>query len=311
MSEQRSFEEQAYAYLNGEFMPASEARISVMDQGFMRGYSLFDALSVWDGWVMRLDAHMGRFLHGLHASRFPVPFTRDELRRILLETVERSGMERVFLWVQVSLGVRADPTRHRGAQPTVLVLAMPWTSIVPPEKQAAGLRVRVSRVFNLPFTSVDPKVKNTNRLHSYLAQLDAHDAGDDETVMLGPSGHITEGRGANIFAVRRGELLTPGDNILLGITRAVVIDIARAQGRPLTIGPLTPYDLYTADEAFFATTAGGILPIVAVDGRVVGTGQPGEITRAIEAEYWRRHVTPPDGLNVHQALRELLAGAAR
>jgi branched-chain amino acid aminotransferase len=148
-------------------------------------------------------------------------------------------------------------------------------------------------VRNVPIQSVDAKIKTFNRLHSYLARLEALDAGADDAIMLDLDGYVTEGRGANVFVVVQDQLFTPPEGLLEGITRETVFELAAGEGLPASEKRLTPYDLYNADEVFYCTTAGGIMPIVEVDRRQIGNGQPGAITQRLRDAYWRAHVSGP------------------
>jgi branched-chain amino acid aminotransferase len=141
---------------------------------------------------------------------------------------------------------------------------------------------------------VDAKIKNFNRMHSYMARLEADQAGVDDVVMLDDRGLLTESRGANLFLVRGGQIYTPVGGILEGITRETVFEIAAEIGIPARERDLTAYDLYVADEAFLSTTAGGIIPIVAADGRRIGSGARGPITAQVNETYWARHLFGPD-----------------
>ena len=163
-----------------------------------------------------------------------------------------------------------------------------------PQKSRRGVYGFASAsVRNVPIQSVDAKIKTFNRLHSYLARLEALDAGADDAIMLDLEGYVTEGRGANVFIVRNGQLFTPPEGLLEGITRETVFELAFQEGLPATEERLTPYDLYNADEVFYCTTAGGIMPIVEVDRRQVGSGVPGAITDRLRAAYWKAHVSGP------------------
>jgi len=163
-----------------------------------------------------------------------------------------------------------------GWESNVIIFSVPYRWNVPPAKIETGQRVMFARTPNVPFQLLDPKIKNSNRLHSYLAGMEGYDAGVDSVIMLDLDGHVTEGRGENVFAVKDRRLFSPSDGILQGVSREAVLEIARDNGIEATLGDMTPYDLYNADEVFFCSTAGGIMPIIEIDGRQVGDGRPGE-----------------------------------
>lgn len=279
-------------YINGEFVPADRATLPLMDAGFWLGINVFDVLSARQGHIFKLAAHVDRFYRSLHAVRITIPFTREEFGQLIVETVRRSGLEDSYIQTIATRGLRTEGPIGEW-QPTVIINAVPYFEIVAPEVAARGLRVRISSVRNVPIQSVDAKIKTFNRLHSYLARLEALDSGADDAIMLDLEGYVTEGRGANVFIVRDGQLFTPPEGLLEGITRETVFELAVQEGLPAREERLTPYDLYNADEVFYCTTAGGIMPIVEVDRRKVGSGLPGAITDRLRAAYWTAHISGP------------------
>lgn len=284
-------------YLNGRFVPADQASLPLMDAGFWLGINVFDVLSARRGSIFKLDAHVDRFYRALHAVRIAVPHDRAEFGDLIVETVRRSGLEDSYIQIVATRGPRTDAPITDWT-PTVIINAMPYFEIVSPDVIARGLRVRISSVRNVPIQSVDAKVKTFNRLHSYLARLEALDAGADDAILLDLDGYVTEGRGANVFVVRGGCIYTPPEGLLEGITRETVFELAEAENLVCREERLTPYDLYNADEVFYSTTAGGIMPIVEVDKRTVGNGEPGEITRRLRDAYWDAHVNGPDATQI-------------
>lgn len=280
-------------YLNGEFMPADQACLPLMDAGFWLGVNIFDVLSARRGHIFKLDAHVRRFCRSLHAVRIDIPYTQTEFGALIVETVRRSGLEDSYIQTIATRGLRSSAPISEWT-PTVIINAIPYFEIVSPEVSARGLRIRISSIRNVPIQSVDAKIKTFNRLHSYLARLEAIDADADDTIMLDHDGYVTEGRGANVFTVAGGGLCTPPEGMLEGITRETVFALAAESGIPAREQRLTPYDLYNADEVFYCTTAGGVMPIVEVDRRRIGDGTPGPITRRLRDAYWQAHVAGPD-----------------
>jgi branched-chain amino acid aminotransferase len=178
--------------------------------------------------------------------------------------------------------------------PTLIVYAIPYVWLWPQEKADTGVSVIIPAVRQWPAAVVDAKIKNFNRMHTHLARMEADRASADEVVLLDDRGLLTESRGANVFLVRDQRLFTPRTGILEGITRQTVFEIADDLGIPAAERDLTPYDLYTAGEAFLCSTAGGIFPIAEVDGRQVGAGRLGPLTRQVRERYWERHISGPD-----------------
>src|SRR5215213_7498706 len=248
------------AWINGEFMPASEAKVSIFDSGFMGGVSVFDTLACWHGKIFKLESHLSRFEHSAHAAMISLFVCGDELASIVVETTRHSGLEDAYVQVIATRGRRASPSAWSD-EPTMIVYAVPYVWIVPREKVETGISVIIPSIRNQPSTVLDPKIKNFNRLHSYFAKLEAENAGADDILMLDERGILTESRGANLFVVRGGTVYTPVGGILEGITRETVFEIAATLGISAVERDMTPYDLYVAEEAFLSTTAGGIIPI--------------------------------------------------
>ena len=286
-------EPRGIAYVNGELVPAAEAKISLFDTGFLGGVNVFDTLACWRGRIFKLSAHLDRFRRSAHAAGIPLGEAEADLEQVVVETVRRSGLRDAYVQVIATGGVRTA-IHLLPERPTLIVYAVPYLSIVPPERVEQGISVMIPSIRNLPPTTLDPKIKTWNRLHTYMAKLEATRSGADEVILLDQQGLLTEGRSANVFLVRGRALFTPTEGILQGITRETVFEIAAEDGLPATMGNLTAYDLYAADEAFLATTAGGIIPIVRADGRTIGAGSPGQVTRRIADRYWERHVDGPD-----------------
>jgi branched-chain amino acid aminotransferase len=275
------------AYVNGEYVPKDQARISVFDFGFLRGDGVFDTTSAWNGRIFKLAQHIERLQMSLRAARIPSPVSPEELAGIIVETTRRSRLQNAYIQTIVTrgeppLGVR-DLTRCR---PGLIVFAVPYVFILSPEQIRTGGRAMIASTRALPVQSLDPKIKSLSRLHFDLAMLQGKAAGMDVTLMLDLDGHVTEGPGVNVFLVRGGALFSPPEGILMGITRQTVFELAAEHGIPAREAQLTPYDLYAADEVFLTSTAGGIMPLVEIDGRPIGDGKPGPVSQRLHGLYW-------------------------
>lgn len=281
------------AWINGEFVPTSEATISIFDSGFIGGTAVFDTLACWKGRIFKIQQHLERFQRSAHAACIPLPLRDAGLAEVVIETARRAGHRDAYVQVIVTRGMRYATTP--GAQPsTLIVFSIPYIWIGGEAKVDSGLTVIIPSIRNTPVATLDPKIKNFNRFHQHLAGVEAAGAGVDDVVMLDQNGYLTESRGANVFLAHGDQLYTPELGVLQGITRETVFEIAAEFGVPLHARDLTPYDLYTADEAFFSSTAGGIIPVVKADGRQIGNGIPGPLTRRIHDRYWERHLSGPD-----------------
>ena len=279
------------AWLDGEFKPIQDCKIWVFDAGFSQGATVFDVLSAYRGHVIKLQAHLDRYYRSLQAVRIKPPMAKQELGEVLLELVRRAQLRDAYICVFATRGPRGVG-RIDQWKPGFWAYAVPFITVVPPDVIRNGGKLRISSIRNHSPLTVDPRIKTWNRMHSYLALLEAYDAGADDVVLLDFDGYITEGARANIFVVSKGALYTPPYDVLEGITREVIFELAAREGIACEQKRLTPYHLYTADEVFMVTTAGGVMPYVEVDGRVVGNGRVGEITTRLMDLYWQAHCDP-------------------
>jgi branched-chain amino acid aminotransferase len=304
--------ESLVVYVNGEYVPRNQAKISIFDVGFLRGDAVFDTTSAWNGRIFKLTAHLERLELSLRAARVQCPLPLEALRAVIVETTRRCGLRNAYIQTIVTrgeppLGVR-DLTQCR---PGLIVFAIPYVSILNPEQIKSGGRAMIASTRALPAQCLDPKIKSLSRLHFDLAVLEGKAAGMDVSLMLDLDGHVTEGPGFNVFAVRRGEIFSPPEGILMGITRQTVFELAAEHEIPAREAQLTAYDLHAADEVFLTSTAGGIMPLVEIDGRPIGDGKPGPLSQRIHALYWDLRESGRDGTPVFPERAESAASPAR
>jgi branched-chain amino acid aminotransferase len=296
-------------FIDGRYVRPEEARISIFDPGFTRGDAVYDTVSVWKGWFFRLDDHVGRFLRSCAGMRLQCPHAPDEIKAILAECVARAGLDDAYVQMIVTRGDYPSPTQRdpRLCKNRFIGLALPYIWIVSPERQATGIDVGIVDNRRTPTEAIDPRVKNFNWMDLQRGLFQALDAGRDTAVLLTPAGHLAEGPGFNLFVVRHGTVQTPRGNVLEGITRQTVVELAAEIGARAELVDLGPDALRTADEAFLSSTAGGIMPVTRVDGHPLGGGTPGPVTRRIRTLYWAKREAGWHGTRV-AALREVGAG---
>jgi branched-chain amino acid aminotransferase len=277
-------------FIDGEFVAPEEARMSIFDYGFTWGDCVYDVTSVWRGWFFKLDEHLTRFERSCAGFRLSNPYSRDEVKAILAECVDRAGHEDAYVKVEVTRGTTPDHSRDlRLARNRFTAYAIPYVWIWGEERCRNGASLHLCRrLERISSRAVDQRFKNYNRADLVQGRLDAYDAGCDDAVMVGPDGALSEGFGWNILLVRGGTVATPSWNVLEGCTREAVAEICRDEGIPFEVRRVEPEELETADEVFATTTAGGVMPVVAIDSRPVGDGSPGPITRLLQEEYWSR-----------------------
>jgi branched-chain amino acid aminotransferase len=281
------------AYLDGQFVPISEAKISVLDWGFLRSDATYDVVHVWQGRFFRLDAHLDRFYASAQKIHLDVPVARDELAHILARCVERSGLADAYVEMIVTRGVSPTFSRDpRDAVPQLICFAIPLGWILKPEDRERGLSIAVSDIRRIPPNSVDPTVKNYHWLDLVMGLYDAYARGAENVVLTDEGGNLTEGAGFNILAVKDGAITTPDKGVLAGITRRSAIELAQENGIPLHERPVSLSAALNADEVFATSTAGGIMPITRINDQPVGAGTMGPVTRRLIDAYWAKHTDP-------------------
>jgi len=278
------------AFIEGKYVPSDEAKISVFDLGFSRSDVVYDVVSTWKGVFFRLDDHVERFLRSCAGVRITCPYGRDEIKRILAECVRRAGLQDAYVEVLTTRG-RFESLASRDlrkTKPTFLAYAIPYIWIAPPEKQREGLHAHIAKTPRIPDVSVVAQFKNFHWADLTKGQLEALDAGADVAVLCGVTGYLSEGPGFNVFFVKDGKTFTPGENVLEGITRKTVVELAHEIGVPIEAGNYPADALRAADEAFISSTAGGIMPVTKVDGKILGDGRPGPVSWRLHELYWEK-----------------------
>ena len=277
-------------YIDDRYVAPEEATISIFDSGFTRGDAVYDTVSVWKGLFFRLDDHVARFFRSCARARLTCPNSEDEVKRILAQCVRRAELEDAYTQTIVTRGNYPSPTQRdpRLCRNRFIGLALPYIWIIPPERQIEGINLVISENRRTPAEAIDPRVKNFNWMDLQRGLFEALDRGGDTAVLCTPSGYLAEVPGFNLFVVEGDELLTPRTNVLEGITRQTVFDLAAELGVPTREGDLEPEALRRAKEAFLSSTAGGIMPVSQVDGVPLGDGRPGPISAQMRSLYWER-----------------------
>lgn len=259
-------------YLNGEFLPESEARVSVLDRGFLFGDGVYEVVPAYGGRLFRLDRHLDRLEHSLAAVRIPPPMDRAGWTRMLAELLERNPGDDRSVYLQVTRGVaRRDHAFPADARPTVFAMVNPLS---PPDP--ALLEQGVAAVTSPDIRWARCDIKAITLLANILARQQAVEAGATEAILI-RGGQATEGAASNLFVVGDGVIVTPpkDHSLLPGITRDLVVELARDHGVPLMETPINEPDLRAAEEIWLTSSTKEILPVTRLDGRAVGAGRPG------------------------------------
>lgn len=274
-------------WLDGKWCDRSTAMISVYDHGLLYGDGVFEGIRVYGGKIFRLAEHLERLYDSAKAIWLTIPMGREELTEITEEAVRRSGIKEAYIRHVVTRGVGdlgLDP--RKCPTPTVMII-VDTIRLWPEQVYETGLNVITAGTPMPQRESLSPRVKSLNYLPHILAKLEGIHGGADEVLMLDSAGMVAEGSGQNIFIVKHGRLRTPPPwtGGLKGVTRDVVMELAVKAGYPVDESILNRYDVYTADEAFFTGTASELVAIRQVDGRVIGNGKAGPITKDLRARF--------------------------
>ncbi len=277
------------AWIEGEYVPASEARISLFDTGFGHSDLTYTVAHVWHGNVFRLDDHMDRLYDGARKLRLDPGMSKEEMAEIGKRCVALSQLRESFLNFTITRGYGKKRGEKDLTQLThqVYVYAIPYLWVFPPYEQINGTSAIVPRhVRRAGRNTVDPTIKNYQWGDLTAASFEAKDRGVRTAVLLDADNCVAEGPGFNVCIVKDGKIASPSRNALPGITRKTLFEIAEQLGIEATLRDVTSYELYDADELIACTTAGGITPITSLDGEPIGTGEPGPITVAIRDRFW-------------------------
>jgi len=287
-------------YIDGEYLPKSQAKVSVYDHGFLYGDGVFEGIRVYNGIVFKLKEHIDRLYRSAHAITLKIPMSKEEMIQATLETLRKNKLKDSYIRLVVTRGVGdlgLDP--RKCPKPSVVIIT---DSIAIRAGNAAetGVTTMISWVRRNPVDATTHEIKSLNYLNSILAKIEANANGIDEAICLEANGCIAEGVGENIFIVKNGELLTPptATGALAGITAEAVTKLAEQLGIKLTVANLTPFMLFTADEAFFTGTAMEVIPIIEANKRQIGTGKPGPITKKLIAEFQKVIEDPANGTKI-------------
>jgi branched-chain amino acid aminotransferase len=287
-------------YIDGGFYPKSQAKISVYDHGFLYGDGVFEGIREYNGVVFKLKEHIDRLYRSAHAIMLQIPLTKEEMTNAVVETLSKNKMKDSYIRLIVSRGLGdlgLDP--RKCPKPTVIVIT-DTINIKASNAKEVGITTMFSWVRRNPVDATTHEIKSLNYLNSVLAKIEANANGVDEAICLEASGCIAEGVGENIFIVKDGEIFTPptSTGALAGITADVIAELSEKLGIDLIITNLTPYMLFTSDEAFFTGTAMEMVPIREVNKRTIGDGKPGPITKKLMAEFQKVIEDPKSGTKI-------------
>nr|WP_132767625.1 branched-chain-amino-acid transaminase [Tepidibacillus fermentans] len=293
-----------WIYMNGKYVKKEDAKVSVFDHGFLYGDGIFEGIRVYNGNVFRLDEHIKRLYDSAKSIMLEIGMTPEEMTEAVVATVRKNNYRDAYIRLVVSRGVGdlgLDP--YKCEKPEVIIIVQPL-ALFPKEHYEKGIRiVTVPTRRNTP-DALNPQIKSLNYLNNVLVKIEANRAGASEALMLNANGYVAEGSGDNIFIVKNGVLYTPPTYLgaLEGITRKAIMDIAKKLGYQVIEQPFTRHDVYVADEVLLTGTAAEVIAVIDVDGRQIGEGVPGPITKHLLTEF--RKIVQIEGTKVYQDLEQ-------
>ena len=284
-------------YIDGNLVPESEAKISVLDHGLLYGDGIFEGIRAYKGVVFKLREHIERLYDSAKFLKIEIPLSKEELIEAILETIRKNGLTDCYIRVVVTRGVGdlgLDP--RKCSKPSIIIIAKPMGPLL--GKKTVSLIISSVRRDGVDATN--HQAKSLNYLNSILAKLEAISAGADDAIMLDNRGFVSEATGENVFIVKNGKITTPPptSGVLLGITRNCIIELARKLGYEVMERELTPFELITADEVFLTGTAAEIVPVESVNGRKIGTRVPGPVTERLIKEFEKLKGDPSQGIKI-------------
>ncbi|MBU5214097.1 branched-chain-amino-acid transaminase [Heyndrickxia oleronia] len=289
-----------WIFLNDRFVKKEEAVVSVYDHGFLYGDGVFEGIRMYSGNVFRLDDHIKRLYESAHSITLKIPYDQEELKQLIIETLRKNEFQDAYIRVVISrgvgdLGLSPFTCKHPG----VIIIAEPL-ALFPKELYESGIEVVSVASRRNRSDVLDPKVKSLNYLNNILVKIEASLAGASEALMMNDQGYVAEGSGDNIFIVKDNVIKTPPGYVgtLEGITRNVIIELAKQLGFEIREDVFTRHDVYIADEVFLTGTAAEVIAVVKVDGRNIADGQPGPVTKKLLEAF--RNVVTVDGTKVYE-----------
>lgn len=274
-------------YINGKLFDKSEARVSVFDHGLLYGDGVFEGIRAYSGRVFRLQQHVDRLFESAKGIHLEIPMTRAAMADAIKQTLATNKLTDAYIRVVVTRGAGSlglDP--RKTTDPQVIIIT-DKIALYPPELYEHGLKIITAATTRNHPNAVNPRIKSLNYLNNIMGKIEATQAGCLEALMLNHKGEVAECTGDNVFVVQHGVIHTPSSDsgILEGITRAAVIGLAREAGYTVIERTMDRLDVFKADECFLTGTAAELIPVVECDGRVIGDGRPGPITRELRERF--------------------------
>ncbi len=294
-------EKEIEIYIDGVYYPKSEAKISVYDHGLLYGDGVFEGIRAYEGVVFKLQEHIERLYRSAHAIMLKIPISKEEILNSVIKTLRKNKLTNAYIRLVVTRGIGdlgLDP--RKCPKPSIIIIA-DSINLHSEGAKENGISTMISWVRRNPVDTTTHEIKSLNYLNSILAKIEATSTGVDEAICLDKNGWIVEGVGENLFIVKDGRIFTPpsSSGALAGITAKVAMRIAKNIGIEVSETNITPFQLFSADEAFFTGTAMEMVPIKEVNNRKIGEGKPGPITKKLMNIFKKVIVDPNEGVPIY------------
>jgi len=288
-------------FIDGKWLDKDQAKVSVFDHGLLYGDGIFEGIRAYNGRVFKLREHLDRLFQSAKGILLEIPYTLEELEKIILNGVKNNGLKDAYIRLVVTRGFGDLGLDMRKCKKASVIVIVDKIALFPESVYEQGLKVITSSLRRTPHQCLSPNVKSLNYLNNIMAKNEAARAGAQEAILLNMEGYVAECSGDNIFYLKEGKVITPPlwAGILPGVTRAVAIEILKGKFRvPVREDLFTTFDLYTAEEVFVTGTGAEIIAVVEIDGRKIASGKPGKLTRQLQEAY--RELTQTTGVAVYE-----------
>jgi len=275
-------------YINGKFYDKENAKISVFDHGLLYGDGVFEGIRVYNRLVFKLKEHIDRLYESAHSIMIKVPLTKEEFIREIIATLKMNKLTDAYIRVIVTRGegdLGLDPRKCKGKESVIIIADK--IALYSEKLYKEGMNIITVSTTRNAHEALNPQIKSLNYLNNIMAKIEAINSGYEEALMLNDAGYVAECTGDNIFIIKKGELYTPPEcmGALSGVTRETVLTIAKKMRIVCHEHVFTRHELYVSDECFLTGTAAEIIPVIKVDGRIIGKGKPGEISLELMKEF--------------------------
>jgi branched-chain amino acid aminotransferase len=296
-----SLERELLVYVDGEYYPKPQAKVSVYDHGLLYGDGVFEGIRAYNGSVFWLKEHIDRLYRSAHAIMLQIPTKKEDMIQVILETLRKNKLKDAYVRLVVTRGagdLGVDP--RKCVKPTVIVIA-DKIALLKAEAKEKGITAMLSWVKRDPVDATTHEIKSLNYLNSVLAKIEANINGVDEAICLDKNGFVCEGVAENIFLVKNRKLFTPPSytGALPGITAEAIAKLAKKLGYDVIERNITPYELFNADEVFLTGTAAEIVPVREINKRTIGNGKPGPVTEKLMEDFSRLVQDPKESISIY------------